>query len=113
MSNNHNISSPDNNDNEAAKVSLLNELHQHEAKTNNPKEIANEFDMEAAQGLKQLNNQQITGIVAQLNNNLKLQLKKKKKYKRNIPSQTTVIITIVTILIFIVLAYVIIKKLAV
>ena len=73
-------------------------------------EMHEDFDREAAEGLKQIANNKIPLLVNQINGNLKSQLKNKKRIKKKIPDQSSVIITIITLLIIVVLAYIIIKK---
>ncbi len=73
-------------------------------------EMHGDFDREAAEGLKQIANNKIPSLVNQINGNLKLQLKNKKRIKKKIPEQSSAIITIITLLIIVVLAYIIIKK---
>ena len=73
-------------------------------------ELHNDFDREAAEGLEQIANNNIPSLVNQINGNLKSQLKNKKRIKKKIPEQSSVIFTIITLLIIVVLAYIIIKK---
>ncbi len=69
-----------------------------------------DFEMDAQEGLKHIPEANAAKLVTQLNANLHLQLKNKKKNKRKIPDQTNVYITIVTLLIIIIVAYIIIRK---
>ena len=59
---------------------------------------------------QQLEETQVPIIVNKLNTDLQRQLKKKKKLKRGIPSQQPVLITIITILLLAIVAYIVIKK---
>jgi hypothetical protein len=68
------------------------------------------FEQEAAEGLKQIPQSKVPRIVSEINKELKKQLKDKKKLKREIPNQSMVYITIVTLLILIIVAYIVIKK---
>ena len=68
------------------------------------------FEADAKEGLQQINQEKIPEIVAKLNANLKSHLKIKKRLKKKINEQTLVIITIATLLILVVVAFVIIKK---
>jgi hypothetical protein len=70
------------------------------------------FEAEAAEGLQQIEATQVPLIVNKLNTNLHRQLKKKKKQKRAIPSQQPVLITIITILLLAIVAYIVIKKMS-
>ncbi len=73
-------------------------------------ENEHDFEQDAAEGLNQINEVDITLHIAALNKGLKEKLKKQNKYKRKIPDQTMVYITIITLLILVVVAYIIIKK---
>ncbi|MEO7047804.1 MAG: hypothetical protein ABI091_21075 [Ferruginibacter sp.] len=73
-----------------------------------------EFMSDAMDGLNELKNKEnISSTIDQLNTRLKKQLQKKKekKIKRKIPSQTWAYYTIIILLILIILAWVIIKRL--
>jgi hypothetical protein len=94
--------------NDADKLDLLKQLNA---------EVENEmfdeedlFETEAAEGLQQMDATQLPLIVNKLNADLHRQIKKKKKLKRGIPSQQPVLITIITILLLAVVAYIVIKK---
>jgi hypothetical protein len=94
--------------NDADKLDLLKKLH---ADINNDMFDAEElFEAEAAEGLQQMDETQVPIIVNKLNADLHHQLKKKKKQKRGIPSQQPVLITIITILLLAVVAYIVLKK---
>ena len=69
-----------------------------------------EFDEEAAEGLQQISNDKIPSLVNEINRSLKSHLKSKKRLKKVDIDQSAVVITIVTLLIIIVLAYIVIKK---
>jgi hypothetical protein len=107
MNNDVNNILPEGNDN-ADKLDLLKQLNA---------DVENEmfddedlFEAEAAEGLQQIEATQVPLIVDKLNANLHRQLKKKKKQKRAIPSQQPVLITIITILLLAIVAYIVIKK---
>ena len=107
MNNDANNILPEGNNN-ADKLDLLRQLN---ADVEN--ELFNEedlFEAEAAEGLQQMEETQVPLIVNKLNADLNRQLKKKKKQKRGIPSQQPVLITIITILLLAVVAYIVIKK---
>ena len=107
MNNDANNILPEGNNN-ADKLDLLRQLN---ADVEN--ELFNEedlFEAEAAEGLQQMEETQVPLIVNKLNADLQRQLKKKKKQKRDIPSQQPVLITIITILLLAIVAYIVIKK---
>jgi hypothetical protein len=94
--------------NDADKVDLLKQL---DADIKN--EIFDEedlFEAEAAEGLQQIEKTQVPLIINKLNTDLHRRLKKKKKQKHGIPSQQPVLITIVTIVLLAIVAYIILKK---
>jgi hypothetical protein len=94
--------------NDADKLDLLKQLH---ADVNNGMfEDEDLFEAEAAEGLQQLEETQVPIIVNKLNADLHRQLKKKKKLQRGIPSQQPVLITIITILLLAIVAYIVLKK---
>ncbi len=94
--------------NDADKLDLLKQLH---ADVNNDM-FGDEdlFEAEAAEGLQQFEKTQVPIIVNKLNADLQRQLKKKKRLQRAIPSQQPVLITIITILLLAIVAYLVIKK---
>ena len=95
--------------NDADKLDLLKQLH---ADVNNDMlDDEDLFEVEAAEGLQQMDATQLPIIVNKLNADLHHQLKKKKKQKRGISSQQPVLITIITILLLAIVAYIVIKKL--
>jgi hypothetical protein len=107
MNNDVNNILPEGNDN-ADKLDLLRQLN-----ADVEKEMFDDedlFEAEAAEGLQQIEATQVPLIVNKLNTNLHRQLKKKKKQKRAIPSQQPVLITIITILLLAIVAYIVIKK---
>ena len=71
---------------------------------------SDDFDKEAAEGLQQIGTDKIPSLVNEINRNLSSQLKIKKRLKKKEIDQSAVIITIITLLITIVLAFFIIKK---
>ena len=73
-------------------------------------ETDEDFEKDAEEGLQQINKTQIPVFVNELNQNLKSQLKNKKRTKKQIPDQSAVLITAITLLLLVVVAFVIIKK---
>ena len=107
MNNNFNNILPNNSNNNHEGLEELNDALNSD---NIPFENENEFEQDAAEGLKQIQEKKITVLVDELNTDLKRQLKIKKKNKRKIPDQSMVYITIVTLLILVIVAYIVIKK---
>ncbi|MFC4262014.1 hypothetical protein ACFOWM_03925 [Ferruginibacter yonginensis] len=71
-----------------------------------------DFETDAEEGLQHINKEALPTIVAQLNTQLHQQIKKKKNInKKKLMDQTSTYITIITILILVVVAYIVIKKL--
>ncbi|MFN0081550.1 MAG: hypothetical protein ACKVOM_03455 [Ferruginibacter sp.] len=68
------------------------------------------FEEDAKEGLQQIDQEKIPDIISQLNANLKAQLKTKKRNKKKIPDQTMLMVTIVTILILAIVAFIVIKR---
>jgi hypothetical protein len=68
------------------------------------------FEKESAEGLSHLNTEKIPVIIEQLNTGLRRQLKRKKKKKGELPDQRFVYITVITVLLLIVIAWLVIKK---
>lgn len=97
---------PNNSNNNQGLHNLNDSLHDDDFSIENE----HDFELDAQEGLKQIPPDNITSHVASLNKGLQQHLKNKKKHKRKIPDQTMVYITIFTILILVVVAYVIIKK---
>lgn len=89
------------------KLSALHDVLNHEGTA---EELDDEFEMDASEGLQQFDERQIPYLVNELNQNLKSQLKSKKRVKKHIPDQSTVLITIITLLLLVVLAFIIIRK---
>jgi hypothetical protein len=67
------------------------------------------FEKEAAEGLSQLEEQKVPQIVDKLNADLHRQLKKKKK-RKGIADNSHTYITIITILLLVVVAFIVLKK---
>jgi LDH2 family malate/lactate/ureidoglycolate dehydrogenase len=103
MNNDINNISPNDN-NEADKLNLLHALNND---TFNDEDL---FEADASEGLQQMNEHNVAAIVNKLNADLHHQIKKKKKQRRGIPSQQGLYITIITILLLAVIAYIVIKK---
>ncbi len=99
---------PPQGNNDADKLKLL---HQINVELNS--EIFDDedmFDDEAAEGLNQIPESHVTPLVNKINAELKRQIKKRKKQRRGIPSQQSIYITIITILLLAVVAYLVLKK---
>jgi LDH2 family malate/lactate/ureidoglycolate dehydrogenase len=92
------------NDNDADKLELLHALNND---TFNDEDL---FEADAKEGLQQMDEQHVASIVNKLNANLNHQIKKKKKQRRGIPSQQGLYVTIITILLLAIIAYIVIKK---
>lgn len=73
-------------------------------------ETDDDFEKDAAEGLQQIEKNNIPILVNELNQNLKFQLKNKKRSKKQLPDQSAVLITIITLLLLITVAFLIIKK---
>lgn len=101
------ISSDDKNDNQKRLIELNDLLKSEEIIS---KDTDDDFEKDAAEGLQQIEKNNIPILVNELNQNLKSQLKNKKRLKKRIPDQSPVLITIITLLLLIVVAFVIIKK---
>lgn len=108
MNNNtEDILSDDKSDNQKRLIELNDLLKSEEIILENTDD---DFEKDAAEGLQQFEKNNIPILVNELNQNLKSQLKDKKRLKKRIPDQSPVLITIITILLLIVVAFVIIKK---
>ena len=108
MNNNiENILNDDKSDNQKRLIELNDLLKSEEAI---PQETDEDFEKDAAEGLQQIENKNISFLVNEVNQNLKFQLKNKKRIKKQLPDQSAVLITIITLLLLIVVAFVIIKK---
>lgn len=73
-------------------------------------DLDEDFEKDVAEGLQHFNKNRIPVLVNELNQNLKSQLKNKKRTKKQIPDQSAVLITVITLLLLVVVAFVIIKK---
>lgn len=69
-----------------------------------------DFELDAKEGLQKIPDTTAAKLVSQLNANLQIQLKNKKKNKRKIPDQSMVYFTIITLLVIVIVTYIIIKK---
>ncbi len=105
MSNNINDIFPGGADNNNAdKEKLLNDL-------NNDIHFGEDaFENDAAEGLQQLPNSNVSQIVDNLNLDLHKHISKKKRKVRGLPDQSAVYVSIVIILILMVVAYIILRK---
>ena len=108
MNNNiEDILSDDKSDNQKRLIELNDVLKSEEII---PEDTDDDFEKDAAEGLQQIERNNIPILVNELNQNLKSQLKNKKRTKKQIPDQSAVLITVVTLLLLVVVAFVIIKK---
>ena len=108
MNNDFKKISPDSNDaNDLRLMELNNALFENEDLSDI---TPNDFENDAAEGLKQIEENKIPKLVAQINSNLTNQLKNKKRLLPKIPDQTMVIITIVTLLILIIVTFFVIRR---
>ena len=108
MNNNiEDILSDDKSDNQKRLIELNDVLKSEEII---PEDTDDDFEKDAAEGLQQIKKNNIPILVNELNQNLKSQLKNKKRAKKQIPDQSAVLITIITLFLIIVVAFVIIKK---
>lgn len=90
--------------NNADKEKLLNDL-------NNDINFGEDaFEHDAAEGLQQLPENNVSQIVNKLNLGLHKQISKKKRKIRGLPDQSAVYVSIIIILILLVVAYLIIRK---
>jgi hypothetical protein len=106
MSNDANNISPQ--DNEERKLALLNSLNDD---LNHEEESGEDpFAQDAAEGLKQIKEEDVQSIVHSLNTSLAKQIHKKKRKKRPIPDQTTTYLIIITLLVLIIVAYIVVRK---
>jgi hypothetical protein len=92
------------NDNDADKLKLLHALN------NDAFDDEDLFEADAHEGLQQMDDSHVAAMVNTLNADLSRQIKKKKKQRRGMPSQQGLYITIITILLLAVIAYMVIKK---
>ena len=108
MNNNiEDILSDDKSDNQKRLIELNDVLKSEEII---PVDTDDDFEKDAAEGLQQIEKNYLPILVNELNQNLKSQLKNKKRTKKRIPDQSAVLITIITLLLLVVVAFVIIKK---
>ena len=101
------ILSDDKSDNQKRLIELNDVLKSEETI---PEDTEDDFEKDAAEGLQQIGRNNIPILVNELNQNLKSQLKNKKRTKKQIPDQSAVLITIVILLLLVVVAFVIIKR---
>ena len=108
MNNNiEDILSDDKSDNQKRLIELNDVLKSEEII---PEDTDKDFEKDAAEGLQQIEKNYLPILVNELNQNLKSQLKNKKRTKKRIPDQSAVLITIIILLLLVVVAFVIIKK---
>ena len=108
MNNNtEDILSDDQSDNQKRLIELNDVLKREEII---PEDTDEDFEKDAAEGLQQIEKNYLPILVNELNQNLKSQLKNKKRTKKRIPDQSAVLITIITLLLLVVVAFVIIKR---
>lgn len=67
------------------------------------------FEKDSAEGLAQLHQDRVPVIVEQLNRHLLRQLKKKKKKTGRLPDQSFVYITVITVLVLVIIAYIVVR----
>ncbi len=98
-----------NGDQEAERKKALSALHSAlDEPTEHPEDAA--FEQDTAEGLSRISNEQALGMIEQLNAGLRHQLKKSKKKRSVLPDQKFVYLTVITVLILIVVAWIVIKK---
>jgi len=68
------------------------------------------FEQEAAEGLTGIKPEHVASMVQSLNTGLSKQLSKKKRKAKAIPDQSGIYIIIITLLVLIVVAYIVIKR---
>ena len=68
------------------------------------------FEKESAEGLAQLNAEKVPVLIEQLNRGLHQHIKKTKRAKNQLPGMSFVNITVITVLILIIIAYIVIRK---
>ncbi len=104
---------PDDHQSDADREKLLQSLSEELYLTDDePLEEDDMFEMEATQGLQQIDKSRIPFIVDKLNADLQRQLKKKKKRRGIFNDPSSIYITIITILLLIIISFIIIKKLS-
>ena len=89
---------------------LLRELDDIMQPEDNPKAADISFEKDSAEGLAHLNSEKIPAIIDQLNRNLRTQVKKSRRTKNRLPGQSFGYITVMTVLLLLVLAYIVIRK---
>ena len=89
---------------------LLRELDDMMQPENNPKAADISFEKDSAEGLAHLNSEKIPVIIDQLNRNLRRHVKKNRRTKNQLPGQSFGYITVITVLLLLVLAYIVIRK---
>lgn len=106
MSNDQNDIMGSGRDHEAEKKRLLDELYvpTEEASLNTA------FEKDSAEGLAQLDKDRVPILIEQLNSSLRQQLKKKKKKTAGLPDQSFVYITVITVLVLVIIAYIVVRK---
>ena len=72
--------------------------------------IDKQFEEDASVGLKQLHREEIPLIIDKLNADLNRHLKKKKKRRGIFKDQSSIYVTILTIILLIIISYIIIRK---
>jgi hypothetical protein len=103
---------PDGHQSDADREKLLQSLNDElYLSDDEPLEEDDMFDLEATQGLQQMDKTKIPFIIDTLNADLHRQLKKKKKRRGIFKDPSSIYITIITILLLIIISYIIIKKL--
>ena len=90
------------------RLAELHDVLQHEE--SRLEDTQDDFEKDAAEGLKQIQHDSIPVLVNELNRNLTTNLKNKRKLKKQIPDQSGVLIAVIVILILAVVAFVVIKK---
>lgn len=68
------------------------------------------FEKESAEGLAQLNAEKVPAIIEQLNRGLHQHINKSKRPRNELPGLSFVNITVITVLLLIIIAYIVIKK---
>ena len=68
------------------------------------------FEKESAEGLAQLNAEKVPVIIEQLNRGLHQHLKKTRRKKNQLPGLSFMNITVITVLLLIIIAYIVIRK---
>ena len=95
-------------DENAGKRSLLEELLTPAPDEEKQGDVA-AFEQDAGEGLAEMNPGRIPVVIGELNRSLRQQLKKKKK-KMGLPDQSFVYVTVITVLVLIIIAYLVVRK---